>query len=273
MSPCLHQFESPSLDEFQGEHIGDLSLAQHEVKVSQVWHSVPPLSWRKFYRSEMSARPTCFLSHLQILHFLDFSFLYSLQIHSMFLSPDSFKKPACRENPEKLLADEKWLHFWNITARFWHDVWIESTTCDIVKWRSYSSLSVFIDSFLGTKADTEDLPQCFIWDSYMISQIVRKVRKNGNKVDILLGIHGETYCLDRAYLKQAQQPAPWIISLSISFSFYLTLTIRNLLSGSKGTINASQNTLWPTFVKTLTGILHSWAPNSKVDRHINHHNT
>lgn len=66
-----------------------------------------------------------------------FSFLYPLQTHSMFY-------PRAR-NPVHMRI-QKMLHFWSITAQFWH----------VVKWRKYIT---FIDSFLGTQA--RNLNQCW----------------------------------------------------------------------------------------------------------------
>ena len=162
----------------------DLVLPQHEVKGSQAWHSVAAV-----------------LSHSPIfLHFLGFSSFITFPPNSCPTFPPPPPPPpppyssseTHREIAEKLRVDEKSLHFWSLTAGIWHDVWIESATCDIVERRGQSALSVLGGFTLGT--DTRR-----IYHNMLFGKV------SENEDDIL---RDDMFCFDRANIRNAWQTVP-----------------------------------------------------------------
>lgn len=104
------------------------------------------LNWVLQVRREFSV-------HLLSLALADFStplpllFLCSVQSPSRFHPRIPSERPACAE--EKLLADEKLLHLWDITAWLRH-VWLENSKADVVKVRIYIAQWGFFFFLLDT---------------------------------------------------------------------------------------------------------------------------
>lgn len=94
--------------------------------------------------------------------------------NSMFHPRTPLKEQCAAGGSRKASKDEKLLHFSNITASICH-VWIESSTCDVVKMqRLRNDTRAFTDSLSGTHAETEDLRKCFTWERDKIFQIASR---------------------------------------------------------------------------------------------------